>query len=142
MAKKELHNVWIALRATGLSYRKIAKRIGVSPQTQVKWEQKFGDKIQLIKNNELEFINEQLRLAKKNRLERLSGLLDKLEDDLEEQDISQMPMASKMRIYISLLKTIRDEAEVDLSNENAIDGSLLPYLEIVSKIGTIVDEKN
>ena len=81
-------------------------------------------------------------ITKKNRLERLSGLLDKLEDDLEEQDISQMPMASKMRIYISLLKTIRDEAEVDLSNENAIDGSLLPYLEIVSKIGTIVDEKN
>ena len=142
MAKTELHDVWIALRACGLSYRKIARRIGVSRQTQVKWAKKFGDQLQSIKKNELEFIKEQLRLARKNRLERLSGLLDKLEDDLEEQDIAQMPMASKMRIYISLLKTIRDEAEVDLSNENAIDGSLLPYLEIVSKVGTIVGKKN
>ena len=61
MAKTELQNVWIALRASGLSYRKIARRIGVSAQTQVKWAEKFKDKIQTIKENELDFISEQLR---------------------------------------------------------------------------------
>ena len=142
MAKTELHNKWIALRACGLSYSKIAKRIGVCRQTQAKWEIKLKDQLQAAKEEELEFIKEQLRLARKNRLERLSGLLDKLEDDLEEQDISQMPMASKMRIYISLLKAIRDEVEINLSNENAIDESLLPYLEIVSKVGAIMSDKN
>ena len=56
MAKTELQNVWIALRATGLSYRKIAERIGVSQQTQVKWAKKLKDKIQLVKEKELEFL--------------------------------------------------------------------------------------
>ena len=87
MAKTELQNVWIALRTSGLSYRKIAERIGVSQQTQVKWAKKLKDKIQLVKEKELEFLSEQLRLVKKHRIVRLSGLLEKLEGELEKRDI-------------------------------------------------------
>jgi len=137
MAKTELHNVWIALRASGLSYRKIARRIGVSRQTQAKWAIKFKDQIQAVKENEFESIKEQLRLVKKHRVVRLSGLLEKLENELEERDISDMPAPSLARIYISLLKAIRDEVEVDLSSKNTIDESLLPYLKIISQVAKI-----
>jgi len=137
MAKTELHNVWIALRATGLSYRKIAKRIDVSRKTQAKWEVKLKDQIQSAKEKELEFIKEQLRLDKKHRIVRLSGLLDKLEDELEERDISDMPTASLMRIYTSLFKSIQSEVEENSSTSTAIDKSLLPYLEILSQIAEI-----
>ncbi len=137
MAKTELQNVWIALRATGLSYRRIAKRIGVSPQTQVKWAAKFKDKIQSVKEDELDFISEQLRLVKKHRIVRLSGLLEKLEGELEERDISDMPTASLARVYTSLMQTIRDEVEIGQSTDGSIDESLLPYLKIVSQIATI-----
>jgi len=137
MAKTELQNVWIALRASGLSYRKIARRIGVSAQTQVKWAKKFKDKIQTIKENELDFISEQLRLVKKHRIVRLSGLLEKLEDELEGRDISDMPTASLLRVYISIMQTIRNEVEIEQSIDESIGESLLPYLEIVSQIAKI-----
>ena len=67
MAKTELQNAWIALRAAGLSYSKIAKRIGVSAQTQVKWAAKFKDKIQAAKEKDLKLtIGVQFLLIEEN----------------------------------------------------------------------------
>ena len=65
----------------------------------MKWAKKFKDKIQETRENELESIKEKLGLAKEHRVIRLSGLLDKLENELDERDISDMPAASLMRIY-------------------------------------------
>ena len=134
MAKTELHNTWIALRATGLSYRKIARRIGISTRTQVKWAKKFKDEVQ---QKDLNFINEQLRMEKKHRLERLSGLLEKLEDELEKRNIADTPSVSLMRIYESLVKAIRDEVEKNSSEKTQIDDSLMRYYEIISQIAEI-----
>ncbi len=141
MAKGELQNVWLALRATGLSYRKIAKRIGVSRITQAKWEAKFKDKLESLKSGELEFINDQLRLAKKHRLERLSGQLERLEDELDRRDISDIPTASLLRIFTSLVKAIQNEIEKNSSHDPEIDESMIPYLKIISRCGEFKEEK-
>jgi len=142
MAKTELQNIWLALRSTGLSYSKIAKRIGVSVNTQLKWEAKLKDKLDSIKSENHQFINQQLRLNKSQRLERLSNQLDRLEAELDKRDISDISTPILLRIFTAIAKDIRTEIDDKSRNDKKIDESLNTYNKIIQQITNSKDQKN
>lgn len=110
MAKTlEQHQRFIQLRAKGLSYAKISNEIGINKNTCIKLSKQYEIEIRNTKQIELEAIREEFFLMKKQKLIILSKQLQKIRDQLEIRDFSDIETKDLIKLQSDLIKQIEFE---------------------------------
>ena len=82
---------FVELRASGMSYRKIAAETGISRDTLRKWNNELQDEIEAEKAEKIREIRSAFAADRESRLERLAQVLQRLDDAIDAADFSQMP---------------------------------------------------
>jgi transposase len=140
MAKTELQEKWLMLRSLGLSYDKIYKKLGVSKQTQIRWNKKFSENVEALRNEELQATVEKLSLTKRARVVRFSSTIELIEDELSRRRVSELTTGALMRFYLQNLVALKNELEpIEIKAE--VSTSMDRYLEILQQV-VIRDDQN
>ena len=132
--KLEVQDQFVELRAKGNSYDRIAKTLGVSKSTLLKWSQDLSLEINNERNVAMDAIYEKHKLAKQHQMEMLGIQLGKVREELEKRDLSEVPTDKLVAMQLKLLDAINSsgvnvvfKAEVDdwamsLTKEEAWNG--------------------
>lgn len=90
MVDTEKKERFIELRAAGLSFDTIAKRLEVSKPTLIKMSRELSAQIEQLRYINLESLAERYKILKAERLESLGRLLEKIDSAVEAADLSQL----------------------------------------------------
>ena len=105
------HKRFIELRATGLSYNKIADQMSVSKPTLIKWSRELANDIKNAKALELETLREEYLLSREHRLKVMGTQLSKLTKEILNRDLSEVPTWRMFDIQRKLITEIAKEDE-------------------------------
>ncbi len=122
---------FIELRAKGNSFEKIAKEIKVSKPTLLKWDKELREHVLELRFLHFESLAEQYSLMKKQRLEYLAELYQKLKRELEKRDMSKVATEKLIDMVtrledrlLSEFKTIRFSTSETVDVDINLDGIL------------------
>lgn len=104
MQTLETKNRFIELRAQGLSYDKIAQELQVTKQTLINWSKESRYEIANLRTIQKEALLDRLELSEKARLERLSQITSKIQEELSKRDLTQVPTEKLTEMYIKFLE--------------------------------------
>lgn len=113
---------FIALRAQGYSFDKIAKKIGVSKPTLLSWQAEFDEQIKEARYFEIENIINKYELMRNTRFEAHAMLLKKAIDELinrgDDTELECMPVKALLEVIDTLEKRIaKDIEQINLTVE-------------------------
>lgn len=132
--KLEVQDQFVELRAKGNSYDRIAKTLGVSKATLIKWSQDLSLEINNERNVAMDAIYEKHKLAKQHQMEMLGIQLGKVREELEKRDLSEVSTDKLVAMQLKLLDainsngvninftTIVDDWAVSLTKEETWNG--------------------
>ena len=83
MKTTEQKEKFVELRAKNWSFKKIAKQLGISKPTLIKWSKELNQKIANMKAIELEAIQEKYYMQKKQKIKLYGKQLEKIKEELE-----------------------------------------------------------
>lgn len=122
----EMKKRFIEMRAKGFSIRKIAKKLGKSPQTLSNWASELELEIARLKGLELEALFESFHLIKESRIKRLGAQLEAIKRELKKRDLSSVSTEKLLELNLKYideaakeykeLKTISDDDLKKLSD--------------------------
>lgn len=139
---------FVALRAEGLSYAKIAEKLHISKSTCTKWEKDLQAKIRTAKGDRLEELYSLYRLGKEAYIQKLGEQLQRIDTALAEKDFSEVPTEKLLRIkleYEEKLQSQRIETEEEVENftehspEEMLEAAVLLYGKI--KAGKVTPQQ-
>jgi len=111
MAKDlETKQRFIELRASGWSYDKIARELGVSKVTLIQWSKGLEHEIANLKAIELESLLEQYYLSRVKRIELLGEKLRALKNELETRDLKDVSTDRLVTLFLKLYELAKAEA--------------------------------
>jgi len=87
----EVIEQFIALRARGVPYAKIAAELNVSPRTLIAWSRKFADRLANQSAIENEVAHEAIRAAERARAKQLADLQDRVLLELSQRPLNDIP---------------------------------------------------
>ena len=108
--KAELKEQFIELRAKGLSYAKIAKRMKLSRNTLASWSQELEAEIASLKAMELESLQEQYFLLKEGRIKLLGETLKGLQEELKKRDLAGVSTDKLLDMWLKVYQELKEEA--------------------------------
>ncbi len=103
---------FIELRAKGHSYDKIAQEIDTSKPVLLKWQKEFSEQISELKLFHFESLAEQFSLMKRQRLEYLGILYQKVKTELQKRDFTKVSTEKLIEIFDRLQGKIIAELDV------------------------------
>jgi transposase len=130
---------FIEMRAQGFSFDKIAKELGISKPTVLKWSQEYGKEIANLTYFQLEATLAQFRLEKGSRVESMATLLNKALEELRSrslEDLSTKELLSmihqtseRLQSELSEVRYITDEWKdpTDSLHEEMLAPKTLPF---------------
>lgn len=126
MESQETKRRFVALRAGGLSYTKIAAELGVSKQTLITWSREFHHEISNLKVIEWETLIEKYGVARRNRLELFAKRYQAVMEELSKRDLIAIPTEKLFDLAIKLNTTIQEEDSPPIFSEFISDFDSLP----------------
>lgn len=90
MKSEKIKEKFIELRAQGLSFDKIAKKLKMSKQTLITWSKELYREIHNLKTLELEVLYEKYYFLKRNRIELFGEQLKAIKEELQKRDFSKI----------------------------------------------------
>ncbi len=93
---------FIELRAEGYSFDRIAQELDVSKPTLIKWHREFEREIANLKFLRFESLMEQYGLMKQQRVEAMGQLLNRVSEELQGRDLSDLPVKQLLEMFTSL----------------------------------------
>lgn len=122
LAKQEK---FIALRAGGDSFRTIAKKLKVSKDTCKKWECSFSDRVSEARKERLEAVYIQFGMMKEARIKGLGARLQKIEEELDKRDLSDVPSDKLLDMALKYRATLKEEfTPLQASEKQDLVGSI------------------
>lgn len=103
---------FIQLRANGMSYDNIAKRMKVSKPTLINWSNELQTEIHNLREIQKESLREQFAISKRHRIEMLSEQLRKARDELLKRDYKDVPTLQLLSAVMKIEERIAQE-EID-----------------------------
>lgn len=100
---------FIELRAQGKSFVAIAGQLGVSKPTLITWAHQNRDRLDNLRQFQLEAMREQYRLGKERQLEMLSKQLDAVETELGKRTLAEVPTERLYGLLFKLLGQAKSE---------------------------------
>lgn len=104
---------FIELRAKGITYEKIAKKLGKTKQTLINWSKELTEEIANHREIELESLRAQYLATKEARLKVLSDNLDRVEKALEKRTLEDVCTDKLMSLALKLSQQLAAE-EIDI----------------------------
>jgi DNA-binding XRE family transcriptional regulator len=111
MKKVKKTDKFIELRAEGLSYADIAKKLDVSKQTLITWSKEFKLEIKNAKAINFDALFRKYTVAKEKRIEVFGERLENVLAELDKRDLSKVPTEKLFKIAFDLSDRLKDEAE-------------------------------
>ncbi len=100
---------FIELRAQGWSFDKIAKELGKAKQTLIDWSKDLQNEVANRKALELEALYESYYLLKEHRLKSFGALLLKLQTEVEQRTLRDLPTDKLLELYLKYNKELKEE---------------------------------
>jgi hypothetical protein len=102
MAKpEEVKHRFIELRALGKSYAAICKELQITKRTAVDWGRQLEQEIARLKAIELEGLYESYGLQKEARIKALGGMLQRMEQELAQRDLTKVNTGRLLELYLT-----------------------------------------
>ena len=118
MSDKQIE--FIRLRASGLSYDAISKKLHISKGTAVNWGHELESEIAALKSEGLEELFINYGMVKTSRIKALGDTLHKINDAIDEADFSKIPISTLLRLKLDYQKALRDEYTPHCENAEII----------------------
>lgn len=99
----------IELRAQGKSYSSIAKEVKIAKQTAIDICKACEEEISTLKAMELEALYEAHNITQQGRIERLSSLRDKLREEIEKRDLSDISTDKLISLYLNTETSLKED---------------------------------
>jgi len=100
---------FIQLRAKDVPYEKIAKELGVSKPTLIKWGKEFQIEITNRRAFEIELLQEKYFVSRKKRIELLGIRVEKLVGEIEKRDFSDISTDKLIDMLVKLISLLKQE---------------------------------
>ena len=107
--RQDTVNEFILLRAQGLSYDKIAKKLKIGRATCSNWDSKYMREIADRKAEELNALYEEYFMGHKARIKRLGGICNKLDEEINKRDFSQIPLEKLLELRLKYGDALKQE---------------------------------
>ena len=108
--RAELKTEFVQLRAKGLSYIRIAERLGIAKSTLANWNAELEGAIASAKAMELEALQEQFFLLKEGRITLLGEQLQRLRGELACRDLTEVPTDKIFELLLKYHLALKEEA--------------------------------
>ena len=120
MKDQKTKEKFVELRAEGLSFDKISKKIKVSKPTLIEWNKEMISEINEQKYIRYDEILERYKLTKERRMARLSKALDQAWEEYEKKDYKDLSKRELLMIINQLDKRLMEEIrdKEDIKNES------------------------
>ena len=109
MRDNETRQLFIEMRAKGKSFNKIASELKISKSTLIEWSKTFLTEIENLKAIELEALQKQFDLTKTARIELLGRQVDRMKEELENRDFSDIPTDKLLYSFSKMLSQLKTE---------------------------------
>ncbi len=109
MKDTETKQKFIELRASGLSYDRIAKELQVSKPTLIAWAREFEIELSNLKAVELESLLESYCMTKAKRIELLGERLKAIKVELESRDLKDVPTDKLITLLLKCYEMAKQE---------------------------------
>ena len=117
MAKpEEVKHRFIELRALGRSYAAICKELQITKRTAVDWGRQLEQEIARLKAIELEGLYESYGLQKEARIKALGGMLQRMEAELAQRDLTKVNTGRLLELYLTYHQIIELQHHWQLLN--------------------------
>ncbi|MGZ4852165.1 MAG: hypothetical protein ACXV3D_03120 [Halobacteriota archaeon] len=100
---------FLELRAQERSLRNIEKEIGADRRTLAKWGSEHKEEIENLKATELEAMREDYKMTSRGRVELIGGQLNRLTDEIERRDLSDIPTPKLFELILKLNTSLSAE---------------------------------
>lgn len=119
MIDQEAEKRFIFLRTQGWSYDRIATELKISKPTLIKWSRLHEFEIKNLRATETEALAERVFGQRHQRWEVLARQLKKLEDEIENRDLEEIP-ASRLHAIAAQLRAeiLRETGSLQFSETN------------------------
>jgi len=109
MKPQSVKENFIDLRAKGFSFDNIAKELKMSKQTLIDWSKELQEEIANRKAIELEVLYENYYLLKEYRLKNFGSLLNKIEQELQNRDLSDVATDKLLELFLKYNTQLKEE---------------------------------
>lgn len=109
MKSQETKTEFIKLRASGKSFDYIAKKLSISKSTCSSWEKELKDAIAELKQEQLNELYDAYFMTKEARIKKLGGVLDKIDDTLEQADLAEVPLEKLLDFKLKYTEALKNE---------------------------------
>jgi transposase-like protein len=107
--RTELKAEFVLLRAKGLPYAKIARRLGVAKSTLANWNAELEAEIASARALELEALQEQFFLLKEGRIRLLGEQLERIRAELAGRDLSGVAPDKLLDLLLRYHAALKEE---------------------------------
>jgi transposase-like protein len=107
--KAELKAEFVQLRAKGLSYARIAERLGVAKSTLANWNAELEAEIASARAMELEALQEEFFLLKEGRITLLGEQLQRLRGELASRDLTEVSTDKILELLLRYHAALKEE---------------------------------
>lgn len=111
MKNNDLKNLFIEMRAKGISFQKISKELKVAKSTLIEWSKQFRLEIDNLKFIQLEAMQEELYLDLRSRLETKANEINKMKEELSKRDYSEIPTEKLISLLFMQIENLEKELE-------------------------------
>jgi len=107
--RQELKDQFISLRAKGLSYAKISKKLKVSKSTLANWSTELEGEIASLRAMELEALYEKYYLVKEGRIKLLGDQLKEIQAELKKRKLDQVSTDKLLELELKIFQALKEE---------------------------------
>lgn len=123
MKSQETKTEFVRLRASGKSFDYIAKELNISKSTCSSWEKELKDVIAELKQEQLNELYDAYFMTKEARIKKLGGILDKIDDTLEQADLTEVPLEKLLDFKLKYTEALKSEY-VQTANISKFNGQV------------------
>lgn len=129
---------FIALRAQGWSFDRIAKKLKTAKQTLINWSGTYSVEIAQRKALELEALQEQYFITKEGKIKLLGEAVKALKTELDKRDLADVPTAKLYELLERYHELARAEAiEPDFRDDTELEAAKAGKGTVTALLGTI-----
>jgi len=137
MKEAKTRQKFLELRAQGKSLRAIEIEIGTNRGTLAKWESECKEELENLKAMELEVMREEYSLTMQARIERFGRQLQRVTEELENRDLSDIPTPRLVDLAIKLDTKLREEGPTPTITSEAGLAARKANRQLVRSLGTL-----
>jgi hypothetical protein len=135
MISAEKKRQFVKLRAAGLSYEKIHKKLGIAKDTCSRWKKELAAQIDEAKAQELKSLSESFNNTRIARVKAIGEILKKLDQAIEDADFSKVPADRLLSVRLQYVDALNREIIIPRPDMKAatMEEILASYVELMNE---------